>query len=532
MKLKLKPNELQTRHWESLELRATPEKGERTVTGIGVPYGQEIQLWPGEFEEFERGAVDAGGAILFYGHREPIGVITATRETESGFEIEGRISKTPRGDEVYTLLKDGALHAFSIGFEPLGDSYRIEQRENPNREVCIWQNVRAREFSIVPFPAYEDAQVTSVRNQPTDRKETPQMDTLTRSDLEPINDALTNMERRMETLAVASTANTAPAVEYRSMGELLKAISREDPAALAFYERAFAGTTTADVILKDTFIGEFIKFAAERRRITNTFTQGALPADGMSVDYFQLESSSFKVGKQTAEGADLPGVSAIKLKDATAPVETIGGWSEISLQTIKRSSIAAMDTLLTGMSLEYARNTEAGVKNVYQGIITANAAKAETSVVLGAQPASATAKQWIEALVELAELYDLSAFTMAGIHVSKDVFKALANLTDGGNRLMNVAPDRNTIGRISIPGMSGDMAGINVQLLSGAPANTAAAYDPVAIKTLETPGSPAMLQDSNVINLTNQFSIYGFHAVITPFPEAIVPLIATAPAAG
>ena len=57
-----------------------------------------------------------------------------------------------------------------------------------------------------------------------------------------------------------------------------------------------------------------------------------------------------------------------------------------------------------------------------------------------------------------------------------------------------------------------------------APAGTAAFYDSSALKTLENPNAPTQLQDDNIVNLTKQFSLYGYLAVIVPFPTAIVPV--------
>ena len=88
---------------------------ERTIIGLAVPYGQEIELTGKLKERFEPGAIDGVEDVkLFYGHEEPIGKVVEGRDTEAGYEIVAKISDTPRGNEVYTLLQDDVLNRFSV----------------------------------------------------------------------------------------------------------------------------------------------------------------------------------------------------------------------------------------------------------------------------------------------------------------------------------------------------------------------------------------------------------------------------------
>ncbi|UEB89932.1 hypothetical protein, partial [Dermabacter jinjuensis] len=71
----------------------------------------------------------------------------------------------------------------------------------------------------------------------------------------------------------------------------------------------------------------------------------------------------------------------------------------------------------------------------------------------------------------------------------------------------------------------GDLATVPVHCLFGeVPEKTATFYDSAAIKTLENSNSPTQLQDDNIVNLSKQFSLYGYMAVIDPFPQAILPI--------
>ena len=105
-------------------LRAQTDDDQRTVTGLAVPYDDEIELYEGMFESVAPGAFrapdpSATAMKLLWRHDEPIGLITEAEDTDDGLTITARISRTTRGDEAYALLRDGVIDRFSIGFVSL-----------------------------------------------------------------------------------------------------------------------------------------------------------------------------------------------------------------------------------------------------------------------------------------------------------------------------------------------------------------------------------------------------------------------------
>lgn len=520
------PTDRQVREFQ---VRSTNAEA-REFTGIGVPYGSEIEHWFGR-ETFDPGSViDAENARVLWQHREPIGVITSTRETADGFEVTGRISKTLRGDEAMTLLKDGVVRSLSIGFEPL--EYTVEARDAAaGGDLIHWTKVRGLEFSLVTFPAYEDAAITGVRNAQTPTPKGSAMpeiaapEALTRADLKPFEDGMEDLKREMALLGTRGEGSAAGS-QWRSMGDFLKALARGDDEAMEFH-RAYTGATTGDTIMKDSPVGDFIRLVTERRRIVNDFTRGTLPGDGMSVDYYQLDEDTTKVGKQANEGDDLP-TGKITLKPANSPVDTYGGWTELSIQAIERATVPALNTTLRALGLRYARVTNAAVAAVYAALIAEHLAafNADPATKAAIQlPANPTTDAYLDAVVDAALLAEERGYELAGMHASVDVFKQLLHLKDGDRRLMKVYGDgMNQVGELNLTSVSGNLAGVKVSLLPNTNGNVAAFYDPVAIETLESPGAPAQLQDDNIINLSKQFSVYGYQAVITPFKDAIIPL--------
>lgn len=57
--------------------------------------------------------------------------------------------------------------------------------------------------------------------------------------------------------------------------------------------------------------------------------------------------------------------------------------------------------------------------------------------------------------------------------------------------------------------------------------NAAAGFAKEAIAIKEAPGAPLRLQDTNVLDLTKDFAVYGYAAHFEPAPAAIRPITFT-----
>jgi uncharacterized protein len=497
----------------------------REFTGIGVPYGQTYDLGYGLYERFEPGAVDpADNAKIFWQHREVIGRVTTGKDTDAGHEITAKISDTTLGRDAWTLLEDEVVDKLSIGFVPV--DYRTETDEDGNTTI-IHTKVSTREFSLVNYPAYTQAEVTKIRSAstPPNKGNTVDPETLTRADLDPITDSLEEMQRAMALIGTGSApASVVP--EYRSIGEFVRAIASGDEAAAEFH-RAMATGTISDAIVKDSWVGNYIKLVAERRRVYNTFGTGALPATGMSVEFGKLAEDTTEVAEQVAEGDALAGPGGVKLEIDNATVHTDGGWSELSFQAIQRATVPVLDTLWEAMMMKYAKATEARVRAAYYAIMAEHLANVENPDAALSIAPGADAAAWLDLILDGALIFEERGHVLTGMHASLDQFKLLNRLEDGdGRRLMNVfGSGVNQVGELNLSTVSGSLANVRVELIGNrATTGKLAFYDPVAIKTLESPGAPVRLQDESIINLTKQFSLYGYTAVTTPFPDAILPV--------
>lgn len=475
------------------------------VLGIAVPWGQTINLGFGR-ERFERDAVVVEGDVaLFSGHDHragglPIGRIVEARSTDKGLEIRALISDTPKGREVHQLLRDGVLTKFSIGFEPL--DYRVE-----DEDVLVHTRAVLKEVSVVPFPAYDGASVSEVRSatpEATERQDV--VETTDNTEVAELRDQLSDLERKLAVITEQGAGmQAAMAPQFRSGGELLKALASNDDKARA--ELRDFGTSVEADITRPGWISKPLKLVQEKRRVVNLFSTAPLPATGNSVEYPFVKTTTGTVGKQTAEG-DALAYMEVALDTGTSPVATYGGYSSVSRQAIERSDLAYLDAVLRYQALQYAKSTEAAARTAF----LAMTGTADTFPKLSL----AKAKDWIDLIVDAAGTIEDASLGLEAdfVYVSRDVFKAIAGLMDGNDRPVFALREgsANTIGSANLVKAGANVGGLPVVCDPKAGAGTLRIASAEAFSTLESGGAPFRLQDESIVNLTKDFSLYGYLA--------------------
>lgn len=142
----------------------------RTLVGLAAPFGEAAviveggrrfteTIAPGAFARTIRERGSKVKLIVQHDHsgRLPVGRATSLREDSAGLVGEFRVSQTQAGDEVLTLVRDGALDGLSIGFMPIKDTWSADYSRRTLNEV------RLDEVSVVSFPAYDLARIAAVR---------------------------------------------------------------------------------------------------------------------------------------------------------------------------------------------------------------------------------------------------------------------------------------------------------------------------------------------------------------------------------
>ena len=493
-------NEMITR---SFEIRATDAE-KREVSGMAVPFNQTIDIGGGWSERFEKGAVDLNANVkLFRDHNEIIGVVTEMEESDEGLLIRAKISETVLGNETLNLVKDGAIRSFSVGFIPVKD----EKKDN----TIIRKKVNLKEVSLVAFPAYDKAEVLSVREE-TNQEEISMENTTPdyTSAIEEVRNHAEELERRLDVIASEKTPSVS-VPQFRSYGAYVKAVAAGDLDAY----RTFTGADSADSIMKDQWVSDTVRIVNNGRPTFNLFSSGTLPADGMNVEYPKISSNSLDVAAQAAEG-DVLATGKLILTSATEPIKTYGGYTEMSRQVVERSSINYVDTAFRAMVAKYAAVTNAAaIAKVYTSDGDFN------QVTL----ASFDTDDVLEALADAAvKVNQETGLPLQALVVGATTFKNLAKAVDGSNRplLSNVGATQNTFGSINPLGLTGNILGLPVVLDPALNATAMYAWNAAALTSYESSGAPFRLNDEEITALTNSFSVYGYLALTCQEPKAAV----------
>lgn len=537
---------------EEIEIRTAAigvvDEQTRIISGIAVPWDQatNVRTNAGEYtEQFTRGSIVDGELVSVHANHGgikrgdlPVGVLIASRAVDGGQQVECRIANTQRGDEVLELARDGVLKYFSVGFLPV----EHEVRDG----VVVRTKVALREVSIVEYPAYKGAVIESVRSAATEQESdmTPEeVAAAIKADPEVAQLRTDNAEmvRRLGVLEDGGGEQTRGRREFRtrSGGELLKAMAKGDTDTVTeireamdeieserIEARAYTGQVVADGVERPYWLEKQLRLTNRRRPLSTIFSRESLPPDGNSFEYAKVIEETGAITVQAAEGDDLAYLE-IKLGTGSGTVRTVGGYTSFSRQAIERSKVAILDTGMRWMGIQYAEAFELYVRTFLLALPTSGADSTNLIALAGAgKPDSAP--EWISVIMDAAWAIEDNSKGLAAdaIIVSRDVAKGMALIEDStGRPVFEVAGNgQNTwagnfdLGSIEL---TGQIAGKPVICVPRLPANYAAVASREAITTMESAGAPFSLQDENIINLTKDFSLYGYQGIYSEQPKGL-----------
>jgi HK97 family phage prohead protease len=501
-------SEIETR---SFEARADLE--ERTITGLAVPYGEAADIGGVYQERFAPGAIDSVEDVkLFYGHEEPIGRIVEGRDTEAGYEIVARVSDTPRGNEVLTLMRDNVLNKFSVGFIP------VESEKDGS--TITRTKVSLKEVSVVPFPAFAGANITEVREEQEtveiesdNEQERESMSENMELEVRSVMDEVAELRRVVE----AGQTSQTPAIvgaEIRSQGEFAKALLKGDSAAM---ELARAASDSGDTVALPGFIGYIDNLIDNNRPALNVFSRASLPAAGLTVEYAQVTANTIAVGEQDPEGEALS-FGNLTIASTSAAVKTYGGYTSFTKQTIERSTVDYLNTVFRALTLAYANASNAALVAHVEGLTY-------TGKVFDVS--AGTVAALMEGITDGATyIFENTGLRPEAIVASPEAYKFLMTVvgTDGRPVVLQTGNGVNNIGTANLPGLSGTLLGLPVVVDPAMTANKVYMANSQAIQTFESAGAPVRLTDGDITTLTDSVSVYGYMAITTPFAGAIVEL--------
>lgn len=94
--------------------------------------------------------------LAYHKHDQPVGAVTEAHVTEHGIRVRAKLTKGVRlADELWALIKDGAVAAVSIGFQALKSSPLASGG-------LLFERWRWLELSLTPTPCNVDARITAV----------------------------------------------------------------------------------------------------------------------------------------------------------------------------------------------------------------------------------------------------------------------------------------------------------------------------------------------------------------------------------
>lgn len=443
---------------------AEGDKPRRTLTGLAVPYGVAANASTGPVR-FERGSLPTDGPApkLIRDHdlSQPIGIVTARIDDETGMMFEARISETAAGDEALTLAADGVLDAVSVGVEI--------DRFHYDAGVMVVESGRWRELSLLPFGAFEAARVLEVAAAEADSPE-------------PETPEPTNTERQDEmsenTSETVEAAPAAPAPLYFepkrtniTAGEYIAGILRGDARVMA------ATGDTGDIpgILPEPIVGPLYDGLSARRPLTEALGIRAMPAGGKVFTIPKITTRP-TVDEQAAENDTLSS-TAMVVGEVSVTKKTVGGFVDASEQMLDFSDPAAANILVEQLGKAYARDTEA---------ITCAALVAGSTF-------GAPIADWTKADEVITAIFT-AAVTIAGrtgdlpthLFLAPDRYKDLAVLqSTGGDFLFPSLNPANAFGRLDASSFVGRPAGLELIVSTQFASGTAIVGHPDSMRVFE-----------------------------------------------
>jgi HK97 family phage prohead protease len=518
--------EIETRE---VELRIGDAQ-ERTITGIAVPYGEDANIGGAYIERFAPGAIrNVDDVKIFYGHQHddlPIGKVIDGRDTEHGFEITAKIANTALGNDVLELMREGVINKFSVGFEP------IEQTRDGN--IVTRTLVALREVSAVNWPAYSNATITQVREETEAPAEVEPIAENTESeqtnmentefDVRSIQDEIAEIRRELVATATPAAPVSPSFMAFRSQGEFAKALATGDDRAIELY-RTYSPATTADTYLAPGWVGFINNLIDLNRPSWNVWSKGALPADGLTVDYAKVTTNGATVAVQSTENSAIAQGNVV-IDNASAAVKTYAGATELSRQLVERSSVPYLDVAFQAMSIAYANATNSAA-------IAALAALDMTGKIMDAD--GGTAKSILEGITDGAKYIRVnSGLAPEFILCDPVAYKYLISVADTAGRpivrLDGGSPTGESIGNATPTQLTGSIFGLPIVVETGLSSGQCFLANSNALRVFESAGAPVRLVDdiSGQSTLTNSYAVYGYAAITVPFEGAIVKLDVTA----
>lgn len=336
------------------------EVAEHTLEGI------RERIAPGAFRGVEAGRVTLessrhGGAL--------VGVAESIVERADGAYATFRVSRTPAGDELLELARDGVLRDASISFAPV--------RSRPVAGGIIErQSVDLRRVAILERGSYRGAQVLAVRGEDVDVTTAETAEQTVPAMPAVILERMDGLDRRIAELAALAAVPPAAApselIGYGGLGEYAMEVWRGNapPDALGqLLHRTQADqiTTNNEGVIGQPGWVQDVKRIVDlgRRAITAMGGPLPLPPSGMEVKFPFYASANTLIAAQSTQKTEVQS-ARVDIDDGSAALATYAGYSDISIQLLERSSPSYIDAYERIMLAAWGRVTDDAFVNAME----------------------------------------------------------------------------------------------------------------------------------------------------------------------
>lgn len=148
--------------FKSLAMEVKANTSKRTFSGYASKFGNvdlhNDIIEKGAFTKTISERKPKNMIKVLWQHIDPIGMPDVIEETDEGLYVEGKISKTQKGDEAIELMRDGVVDGMSIGYDVIKDD--VDQEKG----VRLLKELKLYEVSIVTWGANPEASITNVKH--------------------------------------------------------------------------------------------------------------------------------------------------------------------------------------------------------------------------------------------------------------------------------------------------------------------------------------------------------------------------------
>jgi hypothetical protein len=336
------------------------EEGARTIRGVAVPWNVEGTVSDGRRVKFLPNSLPSESRpVVTLGHTgAAIGRVTANESTDTGMRTNVKVSRVRDGDEALVLAADGVLGMFSVGAEPSDFHYEDG--------VMVVAAAEWQHLALLPYGAFSDAVVESVAAS-SPQGETHMTDTLAPVVTTEAPPSMLEAAQPPAIIPVTTSRPAAPPLTLQRVAAIVAQANRGEistEAVKATIQAALTNVTSTGIgaIVPPAYRSEITGIVDHGTPLLTVLSNSTLPASGMSIEWPQWNALPTTGIQATEKTAIVSTAASMTLK--TAPVITIAGGNDISLQAVERSSPSFLEAYLKAAAVDWGRKAEAYVLSV------------------------------------------------------------------------------------------------------------------------------------------------------------------------